>query len=614
MEPEHPEAAPGRRRTGARRRGWVIAAVVVLAVVAFCLAWVGVRTALAVGELRAAEPLATEAARALLDGDTDAATDALGSLQAGTANAAALTSDPVFLAVETIPALGPNLEAIRRSATALDSVVTDGLAPLAPFASGLSPSALAPVDGAVDLAPFEAIAPSLAESDGVVASAARDIEALDTGALLPPVAEAVDRLGGLLSEAREAVSAGSRATALLPAMLGSDEDRRYVLMFQNNAEVRASGGIPGALALVSTSGGAFSLDGQTTANDFPLFDDPVLELDEPSRNLFGTLLGEKMQNVGEIPDFGTTGPLVAEMWERRFGVPVDGVIAVDPVTVGYLLSATGPITLPTGDVIDADSAVDFLLSGVYAKYQDTEIQDLVFAATARAVFDELSGGIDDPGALVDGLARASVERRILIWNARPSERAILAGTSFAGTLPASDTGGSTIGVFFNDATGAKMGYYLDAAITAGVVGCTDAARTISATVTLTSSAPSDAATSLPAYVTAAGAYGVEAGHVRTRVLVYGPVGATATSVSVDGEDAGAQVDDQFDRPVVQLLVDLAPGATATVDVTFDDAFDETAGDGSEESVRAGRQVVVQSTPLIRQTPVDIASPECGSPR
>ncbi len=582
-----------------RSRRWPLVVGILVAVVVLPVGWVGVRTALAAGELRDAEPLASAAQQALIAGDTDAAAAAVDSLAGHTASAAALTSDPVYRAVEVVPGLGPNLEAIRRSAAALDLVVSSGLAPLTPLASAVSPSAIAPVDGAIDLAPFVAIAPALSESAGVITSAERDIADLDTDAVLPPVADAVLRLQGILSDARTAVSAGAGATALLPSMLGDAEARKYVLMFQNNAEVRASGGIPGALALVSTSGGAFSLDSQTTANDFPQFDGPVLPLDEPSRNLFGTLLGEKMQNVGQIPDFTTTGPIVAEMWKRKFGTTVDGVIAVDPVTLGYLLRATGPITLPTGDVIDANSAVDFLLSGVYEKYPDTQTQDLVFAATAKAVFDALSTGIDDPRALVEGLAKASTERRILIWNSRQNEQDVLAGTTFAGTLPVSDAGGTTVGVFLNDATGAKMDYYLDSEITVGVDGCADARRTVTTEVQVASSAPSDAATSLPAYVTGAGRYGVESGHARTRVLLYGPVGATAQSVTVDGKDAAAQVDTQFGRPVVQVIVDLAPGQRVTVATAFRD--DALQGEG----------VVVQSTPLIRTTPVDIAFPECS---
>ncbi|WP_420898141.1 DUF4012 domain-containing protein [Cryobacterium suzukii] len=44
----------------------------------------------------------------------------------------------------------------------------------------------------------------------------------------------------------------NRAATLLPAMLGATEPRNYILLFQNPAELRSTGGIPGALELRST--------------------------------------------------------------------------------------------------------------------------------------------------------------------------------------------------------------------------------------------------------------------------------------------------------------------------------------------------------------------------
>lgn len=593
-------SAPSEARARPRRlrRPWVLGVLLLLLVVIACLAWVGVRTALAVEELRAAEPLAATAQDALGGGDADAAAEAIAALSEHTAAAAGLTSDPVYRLVELVPLLGPNLDAIRRSSGALDSVVSTGLSPLAPLAAGLSESALAPAGGVIDLEPFVAAAPALSTASSVADAASMELGEIDQDALLPPVAEAVSRLDGILSSTRSTVSAAANTAALLPAMLGAEEQRQYVLLFQNNAEVRASGGIPGALALVATSDGSFALDGQTTANDFPEYPESVVPLDAATLNLSGDLVGRKMQNVGLVPDFPTTGPIVAEMWKLQFGTEIDGVIAVDPVTVGYLLRATGPLTLPTGDIIDSDNAVDFLLSGVYAKYPDTTTQDLVFAATARAVFTALSSGGADTRALVTALATASDERRILIWNARADEQQLLEGTTFAGTLPDSNVGASTIGVFFNDVTGAKMDYYLDASASAGVIHCTGDSRTYRTTIDLTSSAPADAATSLPAYVTANGAFGVPPGDIRTRVLVYGPVGASTARVSVDGTETPAQFVGQFGRPVVQLVLDLAPVQTHSVEVVFEGAVSSTTAP------------VLQLTPLIRPPDIEIASPKC----
>lgn len=587
-------ATPAPPRPRARRVLVALAAVVVVV----GLLWVGIRTAIAAGELRAAEPLATSAGSALQKGNVDAAVAALDEVSARSSRAADLTSDPVYRAAEVIPLLGPNLTAIRESAAALDDVVTRGVTPLAPLAAGLSGGALTPADGRIDLASLTDAAPTLARSAGVVAEASESVGAIDTSATLGVVTDAVSRLGGIVRQADATLTAVSNAAELLPLMLGGSEDRNYVLVFQNNAELRASGGLPGALALVTTSGGGFDLTVQTTANDFPLYDQPVIALDGPTTSLYGGLIGQRMQNVNSTPDFPTTGAIISEMWARQFGTRVDGVIAVDPVALGYLLDAAGAITLSTGDVVDSANAASFLLSGVYAKYPDTTDQDLVFAETATAVFSTLSSGAVDPARLLGSLARASDERRILIWNVRPEEQAVLAGTTFAGTLPTSDAGGTSVGIYLNDATGAKMDYYLEGAFEAGVVSCESGVTTTGVSVRLDSNAPADAATSLPAYVTAQGAYGVAAGSIRTRVVVYGPLDSTAVTTSVDGVPTAAQFVEHLGRPAVQLIVDLAPGEGTTISLEFQGGTD------------AATPVLLQSTPLVRPAAQKILSPRC----
>ena len=52
-----------------------------------------------------------------------------------------------------------------------------------------------------------------------------------------------------MHDAYGSVDALSRTATLLPAMLGRDGPRDYLIVFQNNAEWRSLGGIVGALAL-----------------------------------------------------------------------------------------------------------------------------------------------------------------------------------------------------------------------------------------------------------------------------------------------------------------------------------------------------------------------------
>jgi mRNA-degrading endonuclease toxin of MazEF toxin-antitoxin module len=97
--------------------------------------------------------------------------------------------------------------------------------------------------------------------------------------------------------------------------------------------------------------------------------------------------------------------------------------------------------------------------------------------------------------------------------------------------------------------------------------CTDGGRVDSFRATLTSTAPADAASSLPWYVTGGGISGVEPGDVRTVVVLYPPRGGEVGTVRVGGAPTGALVADVFGRRAASLPVTLGPGQTTEVAFT-----------------------------------------------
>ncbi|MBC7724927.1 MAG: DUF4012 domain-containing protein [Burkholderiaceae bacterium] len=569
--------------------------MVILFLVALVAAtvWVGARSLLAKNELEATVPLAEKVKAALIAGDQSATGASIVELANHARAASALTSDPIYAIAQSVPFVGPNLTAFRQVTVTIDHIIGTGLLPLASLAVTFEAGTLGPVDGAFQVQPLIDAAPTLETADRIMREAQRDLAAIDTSATIGAVTDAVARVDSVVNNAAVSVATASNVATLLPAMLGTTEDRTYLLMFQNNAEVRATGGLPGALAIVNTSKGRFSLGEQSSATKFPHYPAPVLPLDRATASLHPEV-GQFMQDVNETPDFPTAAALAREMWRREKGVSVDGVISIDPVALSYILKATGPVTVSTGDVLDSKTVVDFLLSGVYAKYPDPVTQDSVFADAAQAVFSAIATGSLDQGELRDALAKASSERRILIWNTREAEQKVLAGTHFAGTLPKTNAGGDLIGVYLNDASGAKMDYYLDAATTVTSGADPGSYR---ADVAVSSSAPADAATSLSAYVTGGGVYGVPPGSVRTRVLVYGPVGSHVTATRLNGVPVEAQVEQDFGRGVAQVIVQLAPGEVATVSVDLEGASSPSSGEAA-----------VRMTPLIREGKVIINAP------
>ncbi|HWH25485.1 MAG TPA: DUF4012 domain-containing protein [Pseudolysinimonas sp.] len=584
-------ASPRRSR---KRRVILIIVTVFVAVGTFVAIWIGVRGSMARSELLDSVPLAHRIQTAAIEGKASTASADVTQLQTKSARAMELTSDPVWRAAEVIPGIGPNLVAVRESAALVHEVAVSGIPPLITLANTVNAHQLVPHDGTFDLGLFTKAAPSLAVAKDALDRARTHALAIDAEGTIEPVQSAVTSLVTLVDTTASTVDGISTAATLLPTMLGADGPRSYLLLSLNSAELRTPGGIPGAIAVIHANNGVLSLDQRTSATALGRAKAPVLPLSDAEMALYDERLGTYMQNVVSTPDFKRSGELAQAMWKLKTGMTVDGIVAIDPVALGYILRATGPVDVGSGVTLTSDNAVSFLLSTVYAQIPDTTAQDEFFAGTTRSIFAVLTKGSLDAPKLVEALAQSASENRIHIWSANADEEKVLSTSTLAGALPKSTAKTTAFGVYLNDATGAKMDVYLRNAITISSAICrADNRPNYKVGVKLTLDAPLDSATVLPSYVTGRYAFGVEPGRVRTNVYVYAPPGAAPFSVKVNGKElafASATLDG---HPVVGSVVEMGP--SETVSIVFQ--FVGKAGDA--------RELSLQHTPMTSTVPTSL---------
>lgn len=569
---------------------------VVLLLVVGAGAWLGIRALLAKNELEAVVPLASQVQTQILETDTAAAEHTANEIAERASSAASLTSDPIWRLAEALPWAGPNFTVMRELAASVDQVAAGAVQPLAQAAGSIDLEAFAPTDGAIDLQPLIDLQQPVHEASAALTAAEQrlDAPAVADADVIGPLASARTQLTTMIGDTAPTFDALDRAVQLAPALLGADGPHNVLLLFQNNAELRSTGGIAGAVALLRTDNGSFTLVQQANSRDFPKFEPPVVELPLETRALYGDNTASYIQDVNFTPQFPLAASIAKEMWQQRFGDQIDAVVALDPVVLSHLLAATGPINLPTGDVLNAENAVQLLLNEAYFRYEDPADQDLFFAAAAGSVVSALSSGSTDPRALVEALVTSGDERRLFFWVADPAEQALLEPTTLAGTLPVTNDDRLGMGVYLNDRTGSKMDAYLDVEVAAGTAVCrNDQRANTGVTVTLTNTAPADAATSLPDYITGGGSFGTPPGVISTALAVYGMPGSFNLGVTDDGGGAAAhhQATDSG-HSLSRMVIDLAPGESRRY------RFDFLAAESG------ARELVVETTPLMR--PLEIA--------
>lgn len=577
--------SPRRNRT--RRRLWIIISwiAVLVGIAAGGAAWIGAKATVINDELNAATELVAQLKGEISSDDPVAATTTVSSIRSHTSAAKDAASDPVWALASSIPLVGGNLTAIAEVARSADDVATLGLSPLVKVLDSLDWESLLPNSSGTDLGPLKAASPSVSSAANAVRLSADRLERIDTSKLLPQVAEPLSAARLQLKEVSTTLDAAATASEIAPAMLGADGQRNYLLMVQNNAEVRASGGIAGALAVVTLNEGGLTLGTQSSAGDVGVMV-PTLAVDSEQQQIYSGRLGKFMQDINLTPDFPTSASTAQGMWERKTGQRVDGVISIDPVALGYILNATGPITLSSPELaalasgglpteLTGRNVVETLLSDVYSKIEQPNLQDAYFAGVAQEVFAALSNGQGDPKNLLEGITRATSEGRVRVWSGLQSEQAVIAKYPLGGSVVGSSVQPAQFGVYFNDGTGAKMDYYVKRTVQLVKECPKDGYEQTTVRITSTNTAPADAATSLPAYVTGDGNYGVPAGSVQTNIVAYGPVQAHVESAKLNGARTDFAPYFHGSRPLGVLAVRLAPGESRTVEFTFDKIVQHT---------------------------------------
>lgn len=584
------------RRTRRTLRRVLLALLLLLVAAVAVVAWVGIDALRARGELTAAAAQVKVLQAQVEKGDRKGAASTLTALQAHASAARSSTHGPQWSVVRAVPWLGPNIAAVQTVSEVVDGLAVNALPTLMDATALVDPTTLVLDDGRVDVQALARAAPAVVAADGEVQEAVHSLDAISPDRLLPAVAAPLEDLRGQVGSVALTTATAARAVQLLPPMLGADGPRQYLMLVQNNAEQRATGGVSTLIVLSAVNGRVKVTQTRSAGGNLADLPQPILPLTGAEQALFGTGLGIYMADVTFTPDFPRSGQLAAAMWKQQVGDDLDGVLSIDPGALAEVLGATGPVRLTSGQVLSSRNAEQLLMNTVYLKILDPTKQDEFFAATAGTVFTAMIAGQGKPGPVVDALARSAREGRVMVWSAHPQEQALLAGTVLSGELTGVDGRSPVIGVYLNDGTAAKIGYYLRTDVVATPTTChPDGSQSVNVRVTMTNTAPTNAA-KLPPYISSGNV--IPKGQVRMNVLLYAPSKGRVDDVRVNSGAPGVFSQTHNGLAVVGRTVQLKPGQSQVID------YDVLSGPGQTGS------------PILRVTPTTfgsnhlVSSPHC----
>jgi hypothetical protein len=595
------DACLGGRPTSSRpgRRGRRAAIALLIAFVVIAAVGVSVVAALDLrGPLLEGRAALESGKRALLAGRFDEAVESFeGARVRFDAARERAASGPAAIAAR-VPILGRTIRVLAALADAASLSAEAGVtvsSAVRDLPGGLD--GLISSDRTISLAGTAALSAALAAAADDVAAAAQRMRS-SPGSFLPgPVASArrlaIDQLEGLEDQLGSAVS----LSGALPSFAGADGLRRYLFLAENPAELRGTGGLWGAYAIVQARAGRFT---------FSRFR-PIQSLDNLPPKQVPAPNPDYRRNYGQYgapgywlslnmtPDLPSAATAALSAWRSTGHSPLDGVITADPFALRELLTVTGRVRVPAPTFsLTAENVVPLLTNRAFARFSDPAQRKAVLGEAARAVLERFLRLEGRAVMQLRALGRAISEGHLKLFSVDPAVQSAFTRAGVDAGLHAD--GGDLMAVIVNSGAGGKVDYFATRTVRHEVLLLPGGGAAATTSVTIENDAPTSGQ---PAYVI--GPHVGEAGDNIPLIAVYCGSGCRLVRAERDGRPislrTGSELGFRFFRDY--FTIPSGRERTLTVSTEVPNAWDGSTSSGSYRLSVLGQTTIRPTEAVIR---------------
>ncbi|MGC8878582.1 MAG: DUF4012 domain-containing protein [Anaerolineae bacterium] len=282
-------------------------------------------------------------------------------------------------------------------------------------------------------------APQLAQVEAQLSQAEAQWEQVVQQAPLTPwLAEQLSPLSRYLPLLRSLV----QLAMVTPTLLGTDRPRRYLILAQNEDELRPTGGFISAAGLITFERGRIVA---LRFDDSYAVDDLSKPYPEPPEVLRRMMLADLwlFRDTNWSPDFPTSARIAADFYAYGRDVVVDGVVAFDQRALQYLLEGIGAVTVASsGETIHTDNVIAALRA--HWAPGPGQKQDEAWWAQRKSFVGELAEAMHRKFetapeslnwlVLARAMERALGEKHILLYSPQPEVAGILNRAGWDGSI------------------------------------------------------------------------------------------------------------------------------------------------------------------------------------
>lgn len=218
-------------------------------------------------------------------------------------------------------------------------------------------------------------------------------------------------------------------------LLGGNGPRKYLFLFQNNQEMRATGGFIGSYGLLDISSGQvrkFFIDGIFNP------DGQLKEKIVPPKPIQKISAAWSLHDSNWFPDFPKSARKAILFYEKTGGPTADGIITLTPTVMRKLLEITGPIEMPEYDVaLDSENFIEKTQNEIEADFDKEKNEPKkILSDLAPIVLNKLfsSRDINTVAKTMNVLIDSLNQKQILLYSSNEELQKIISDRNWSGEI------------------------------------------------------------------------------------------------------------------------------------------------------------------------------------
>lgn len=238
-----------------------------------------------------------------------------------------------------------------------------------------------------------------------------------------------------LTPATDAIDKFLKNSHIFVDLLGGNGSRKYLFLFQNNQEMRATGGFIGSYGLLDILNGKvkkFFIDGIFNP------DGQLKEKIVPPLPIQKVSAAWSLHDSNWFPDFPVSAEKAILFYEKTGGPTADGIITLTPTVMEKFLEITGPVEMPEyGVTLTAENFIQNTQYEVEIDYdREKNEPKKILADLAPIILEKIFSARDikSVSKTIEIITQALDQKHILLYSQDEELQKIISSRGWAGEI------------------------------------------------------------------------------------------------------------------------------------------------------------------------------------